>query len=227
MVANVQRGNRHADKLIEILRNVQPDILVAQETDEWWDRQLSALSDLYPHTEAVITGSYYGMHLFSRSPIVEAEVVYPADPETPAIVARVALPGGAINLIGLHPRPPHPQQSTAPRDAELLWAALHVQRGAPTILAGDLNAVPWESTVARMRRIAAFDAKSLWMKWPLDQVLHTAELSALEAEVHVPFGSDHHPYSVVFCQQPSDRVAPKPTARDLTQARATLTAAKK
>lgn len=230
MVANVQRGNRRADELIATVRRERPTLFVAQETDEWWDAQLAALSDLYPHTEAAITGSYYGMHVFSAVPI-DMSVSYPTNPDTPVIAGIVALPGGAVSVVAIHPRPPHPSQSALPRDAELYRAALAVDRNQPTIVIGDLNAVPWETTVERMRRLgglldprreagflASFDAQSAWMKWPLDQVLHTAPLRALNAELHSPFGSDHLPYSVTLCSVPADTLPPAPNAGDRERA---------
>ncbi len=237
LVANVRMGNRDADRLIEAVRRVQPDIFVAQETDEWWDERLSVLSDLLPHTEAAITGSYYGMHLFARHPLRDARVLYPTRPETPVIVADVALPTGPVHLVAIHPRPPHPWQSSVPRDAELLWAALQIDRDADVVVAGDLNAVPWEDTVERMRRLGglldprqrmgfqpSYDAQSLWMKWPLDQILNTAGLRAMGAALLPDFGSDHYPYVVRFCPEPALADAPVPREGDRAAAEAAIEA---
>ena len=237
MVVNVQRGNRRADALVEIVRRVRPDILVAQETDGWWNERLAVLSDLLPHAAQALPGgdSYYGMHLFSRAPLVQPRILYPTRPETPAIAADVALPSGPLRVLAVHPRPPLLDQSSTPRDAELLWAALAVERERPTLVAGDLNAVPWETTVSRMRRLgglldprreagflATFKADSWIMRWPLDQILHTADLRAVDAQVLAPFGSDHQPYIVTICPAPSDRPAPQPRPGDREEARATI-----
>jgi endonuclease/exonuclease/phosphatase (EEP) superfamily protein YafD len=231
LVANVQRGNRQAGDLIAMVRAARPAVFIAQETDEWWDRELSALADLLPHTEAAITGSFYGMHLFSRHPLAASDVLYPTDPDTPVIRARIELPSGPVNVLGVHPRPPLWSQPPIARDGALLWAALDVARDEPTVLIGDLNAVPWEDTVRRARRIAGlldpresegflatFDARSAWMRWPLDQILHTASLSTLRAEVLPPFGSDHHPYLVELCPAPSGEAAPAPRPGDRAEA---------
>lgn len=183
MVANVKLTNQHAEALLEIVRERNPDILLTLETTEWWDRQLSTLSDEMPYAVSKITGSYFGMHLFSRLPLSDTEVVVPVDQNTPAILATVRLPSNdPARILGVHPRPPHPGQSSIGRDAVLMWAALRAKAaGVPVVLAGDFNAVPWERTVERLQRIGAFidprrafgflptyDAQSWWMAWPLD-----------------------------------------------------------
>ncbi|MDT0681258.1 endonuclease/exonuclease/phosphatase family protein [Roseicyclus sp. F158] len=240
MVANVQLRNRDAGGLVRLVRDRSPDLLLALETNEWWDEELSALAGEMPHTVSEITGSYFGMHLFSRLPLSQTETIYPVEQDTPAILATVTLPSeDTARFIGLHPRPPHPGQSSTGRDAELMWAALRAREAGPgVILAGDMNATPWERTVERTQRIGAlidprddsgflptYDAKSWWMSWPLDQVLHGSGLSVMEMEVLPGFGSDHYPVEVTLCHRPSGREAPELRPDDMSEARTTLDAA--
>ncbi len=52
------------------------------------------------------------------------------------------------------PRPPRPGDDTGERDAELMTVAREVaRRGAPAIVAGDLNDVGWSRTSRRMRAV--------------------------------------------------------------------------
>lgn len=241
MVANVQLGNRQSGELLKIVRDRSPDVFLALETDEWWDRQLASLSDAMPHSVAQITGSYFGMHLLSRLPLSETEVVFPVKQDAPSIQATVTLPaGGQMRFIGLHPRPPHPGESSVGRDAQLMWAAGEA-RGSerPVVLAGDLNAVPWERSVERLQRIGAlidprnvegflptYDAQSWWMSWPLDQVFHQKGLSMMSMTVLPAFGSDHYPVEVELCDRPSDRTAPEMRPDDPEEARTTIETAR-
>lgn len=234
LVANVRLQNRSADPLLEIIRSHDPDLVLALETNKWWDQALAPLEDRMPHTVKQITGGYFGMHLFSRLPLSNAQILKPADQDTPAIVADIELPSGAsLRFMGLHPRPPHPGQRSVGRDAQLMWAALSA-RGSerPVILAGDLNAVPWEKTNERLQRVggfidprqsygynASYDAKSWWMYWPLDQVLHQDELTAVSFEVLPGFGSDHYPILVALCARPAPTAPPALEGDDLEQAR--------
>lgn len=243
MVANVKLGNRKAEPLLDIVRERQPDLFLAMETDEWWDRALSTLDGEMPYKVQRITGSYFGIHLFSRLPLSEKEVRSPVEQDAPAVVADVALPGGeTARFIGVHPRPPHPSQSSAGRDAQLMWAALTAREGRgnglPTIVAGDLNAVPWESTLERMQRVGGlvdprqrfgfiptYDAGSWWMAWPLDQVLHDDAISVIDVERLADFGSDHYPYAATLCLASSSDEAPELEEGDLEEAKATIEAA--
>ncbi len=240
MVANVKLENYHAAELLEIVRERDPDLLLALETTEWWDRQLAELSDEMPHSVARITGSYFGIHLMSRLPLASTEVVVPVGQNTPAILSTITLPeGDEVRFLGIHPRPPHPGQSSVGRDAVLMWAgfkAASVDR--PMVLAGDLNAVPWERTVERMQRIGGlidprrvfgfqptYDAHSWWMAWPLDQVLHTQGVAVTDMEVLPGFGSDHYPVEVTLCHRPAEVPSPEPHPGDLDRARAIIATA--
>ena len=243
LVANVQLGNRASGRLIDLVRGRAPDVFIAMETDEWWDEQLSVLADTMPHEAQHITGSYFGIHLFSRKPLSSPTVLFPVNQDTPAISARIVLDSGReVGLLAVHPSPPHPSQPSTGRDAQLMWAALQARAAAkatPMVVAGDLNAVPWERTVERMQRIgglidprqrlgfkATYDARSWWMHWPLDHVLHTDDLRALDADVLPAFGSDHFPYAVSLCDQGSEIAPPALLPDDIAEAQRTLNAAR-
>ena len=240
IVANVKLENDESGTLLEMVRARAPDLLLALETNEWWEAELEGLSDTLPHEVSEITGSYFGMHLRSRLPLSDTEAVYPVEQDAPAIFATVELPSGReVRLFAIHPRPPHPDQSSTGRDAELMWAALAARDATrPVMLAGDLNAVPWERTIERMQRIGGFidpreslgfmptyDAQSWWMAWPLDQVLHQRGLSVLSMEVLPGFGSDHYPIEVALCDDPTPFDAPALRDDDIAEARTTIDAA--
>ena len=241
MVANVRLGNRTAEPLLEMVAREEPDLFLAMETDGWWDEALAPLSASMPHRAQEITGSFFGIHLFSRLPLVDPEIRYLAGQDTPAVLAGVALPSGeTIDLLGVHPRPPHPVQSSTPRDAQLYAAALLARDGErAAVVAGDFNATPWESTVERMRRVggliaprqgygyvATYDAGSWWRRWPLDLVFHEAGFATLSLERLDAFGSDHHPFVAHLCRIDGAGEVPPPLREgDLETAREAIAAA--
>ncbi len=240
MVANVKLENHHAEELLRIVRDRDPDLLLALETTEWWDRRLGELSDEMPYSAARITGSYFGMHLLSRLPLSGREVVVPPGQDTPAIFATVTLPAGdEVRFGGIHPRPPHSGQSSNGRDAVLMWTAFQAADAErPVVLVGDLNAVPWERTVERLQRVGGlldprrvfgflptYDAHSWWMAWPLDQVLHGDDLTVTGMEVLPAFGSDHYSVEVALCHKPAEVRPPDLDAGDFDRARAIIAAA--
>ena len=242
LIANVQLGNRNAPGLLDTVRKADPDLFLAMETDAWWDRALDPLQELMPNVLKRITGSYYGIELYSRLPLVNGEIRHLAKRETPAIVTGVTMrTGETVDFIGLHPKPPLPLQSSLGRDAELYAAATILnERVEPGILAGDLNATPWEIAVERMRRlsglvdprrgygyVATWNAGSSWLRWPLDQIFHEGGFATVSIDRLDAFGSDHFPYLARLCRRtgpPVDPVA-HPDEGDVAAANAILAAA--
>ena len=242
MVANVQLGNRNAGALVEMVQGHKPDLFLAMETDTWWDRALRPIAATMPNTIQKITGSYYGIHLFSRLPLVHPEIRFLAGQDTPSVVCGVTLgTGETITFVGMHPRPPQLGQSALGRDAELYAAAFLLRDGGePGILAGDINATPWEIAVDRTRRIAGlidprrgfgyvptFSAKSWWEKWPLDHIFHGRGFTTRSLERLDAFGSDHYPYIARLSRVTgqADKAAPSTEERDLAASGADLSAA--
>ncbi len=223
LVANVLMTNERSEDLFAAIDALDPDLVLALETNRYWARELAQLRPRYPHLVERIGDEYYGLQLYSRLPLSKARIVLPAGLGEPAVSADLRLRSGeSVRFLGLHPKPPKPSQSTATRDAQLYAAGLDVRETpVPAIVAGDFNATPWETTVARMRRIgglidprhgygyiATFDSKSPVMRWPLDHVLHTAGLATVRLARGREFGSDHFPYFAELCRTAEGGEAP-------------------
>ncbi|MFC1460285.1 endonuclease/exonuclease/phosphatase family protein [Microvirga arabica] len=159
------------------------------------------------------------MHLLSRYELFDPEMKFLFDNFTPSIVTGVRLPdGSAVSLFGLHPQPPQSwPQLTAMRDAHLITAALQARDAqAPGILAGDFNAVPWERVTRRVMRLgklldprvgrglySTYHAHSIFLSWPLDQVLYQDKFALLEFKRLPAFGSDLYAILVTLCHLPA------------------------
>ncbi len=74
MVANVMTPNRNASALLAIVEANRPDVLVAVETDAWWQAQLDVLERDYPHALKCPQDNLYGMHLYSRLRLTTSRV---------------------------------------------------------------------------------------------------------------------------------------------------------
>ena len=230
MIANVELGNRESAPLLKAVKNQQPDLFLAMETDGWWDKALQPIAADMPYTMQKITGSYYGIQFFSRLPLIDPTIHYFANRDTPSVVTGVSLRNGeTVTFMGMHPKPPIPGQSSLGRDAELYAAGQMLKDEAPpAILAGDLNSVPWEQAVERMRRIAGltdprrgygyvatWNAKRWWVKWPLDNIFDRGGFSVMSLERLEAFGSDHYPYVVRLCRDTSSTFEnPEPEGED-------------
>ena len=145
MTTNVLQKSRDADALLKIIGEANPDLVLAVETDEWWCTRLSeGLRARYPHSLIYPLSNGYGLAAFSRRTHRSGLV----DDAIPSIKTGVRLRSGAvIDLYGLHPQPPAPQQDSTERDVELVMVGKEIKKGnRPAIVLGDLNDVAWSPT---------------------------------------------------------------------------------
>ena len=219
MVANVLMFNRDASRCLGHIRKMQPDIVLAVETDDWWLSQLQRIEVDYPYTCHAPLPNTYGMLVFSRLPLHESRIRYILDLDIPSFHGCVELPSGVVvNLHFLHPKPPAPQESktSARRDAELLVVGNVIQHHkGPTIVAGDLNDVAWSHTSELFRRLSrlldprigrgllpTFHADHKLLRWPLDHVFHSAHFRLQRFERLTHIGSDHYPIYIRLSYEP-------------------------
>lgn len=230
LISNVQLENRDHHALLRRVEEADPDVVLALEADEGWARDLDRLTDRYPHVVRQPQDNWYGMVLLSRLPLEDAEVRFLVQDDIPSVRARVRLPSGdCVCLWGLHPRPPEPirDQSSAPRDAELVIVgrAIRAAGDAPTIVAGDLNDVAWSPVSELFLRLSglldprigrgmfnSFDATSRFFRYPLDHVFHSNHFRLVQLRRLDAIGSDHFPMLVELSYEP-DAAARQPTPR--------------
>lgn len=219
LVANVLMSNRGSGQLLRIIRDSDPDVIMALEPDDWWERQLRVLEDGYPYTAKEPRDNRYGMLVYSRLEFVGPEIKHLISDEIPSLHTRVRLASGAtVWLHCLHPKPPSPTEAdeSTERDAELLIVGRGVRdRSEPTIVSGDLNDVAWSFTTTLFQKISklldprkgrgmfnTFHARYPFMRWPLDHVFHSDHFT-LQQMIRLPaFGSDHFPVYARLMLQP-------------------------
>ncbi len=212
------RRKEHDNRLLNIVRQVDPDVAWFQEVDEWWLQNLAPLAATMPYHVTQAQPNYFGAALFSRYQLIDPQVNFLTGSHDPSVFTGVQLPSNqAIRLYAIHPRPPQWGQSTAERDAQILATALAAHDdNLPHIVAGDLNAVPWEDTIDLAKRVGRFldprigrgfyftwNATSWFLKWPLDQILPGQAFTLTSLRVLPEFGSDHRPYVAELCFHPA------------------------
>ena len=208
LIANVLMENRQSDPFLALIRQYDPDIILAIETDEWWSERLAVLDREYPHVVNVPLPNTYGMVLHSRKVLIDPHVKYIIEDTVPSIHARVPLDGGdELFLYCLHPEPPFPTEATetTERDAELLVVGQEARRrDAPTIVMGDMNDVAWSHTTTLFQKISglldprigrgmynSYSAKNPFLRWPLDHLFHSEHFSLVDLQRLPAWGSDH------------------------------------
>lgn len=243
MTANVLTPNRNAKALLAHVAHYRPDVLVTLESDKWWEAQLDSLAQEMPFSVKCPLDNLYGMHVYSRLPLLETEIAYLVEKGVPSIHSLVALPNGnKIRLHCLHPAPPSPTENpeSGERDAELMLIAQSVAQSTyPVIVTGDLNDVAWSSTTRLFRKISklldprvgrgmfnTYNADYPFLRWPLDHVFHSAHFCLANIKRLPPIGSDHFALfaTLSFNEKPlpsqsglEPEAADKEWAREITQ----------
>ena len=229
LITNVLMENKQHGKLLRVIEDAAPDVVLAVETDAAWARALKPLERTYPHTLFQPQENYYGMMLFSRLPLREARCEFLVQDDIPSMHAVLELPGGVkVSLHGIHPRPPEPirDQDSTPRDAELVIMGKIIgdEEDRPTIVAGDLNDVAWSPTSELFIRLSglldprrgrgffnSYNAKNPLFRYPLDHVFHSNDFRLVDLQRLPSIGSDHFPMLVELSYEPQAEAAqPEP-----------------
>jgi endonuclease/exonuclease/phosphatase (EEP) superfamily protein YafD len=227
LVANVQMTNHNDAGFRRLIAEARPDLLLMVEPDRWWEERLRPLETDFPHSLRYPLDNTYGMLLYSRYEITGEQVHFLIKKDIPSFKVQVHLPSGdLLDLWGVHPEPPTPQESesSAPRDAELLLVGKAVRDlRRPVIVAGDLNDVAWSRTTRLFQRISGlldprigrgfystFHARYPFLRWSLDHVFHSDHFRLVELRVLPGFGSDHFPILAVLNFEPEQREDQEP-----------------
>ncbi|WP_417616965.1 endonuclease/exonuclease/phosphatase family protein [Oceanisphaera sp.] len=212
--SNVLAPNKHADCLIDLVRQHNPDLLVTLESNHWWEQQLAVLETDYPHTIKCPLDNLYGMHVYSRLPLEESTIEYLVQDDVPSMHCLVRLACGTqVRVHFIHPAPPSPTENdeSIERDAELLAVARSVADARmPVIVAGDLNDVAWSTTTRLFRKLSGlldprigrgmfntFHAQYWFVRWPLDHLFHSHHFRVVQLQRLKLKGSDH--FALLTC----------------------------
>ena len=208
--SNVLTSNHNAETLIRLVEKHHPDILVTLESDQWWEGKLKVLEAEMVHSIKCPLDNLYGMHVFSRLPLIESEIRFLVEDDVPSIHALVKMRSGdEVRVHFLHPAPPSPTENaeSAERDAELIVVACSVSGSEqPVIVAGDLNDVAWSATTRLFRKISGlldprvgrgmfntFHVDYPLLRWPLDHLFHSEHFTLRRIDRLPSIGSDHFP----------------------------------
>lgn len=215
ILTNVKMSNRKSQPLLKLIEIKKPDLVLAMEVDEWWDKNLKVLEKEYPFSQHAINEVAYGMVLYSKLPLKNVEVDYLNNENVPSFTSTITLAEGKnISFHSLHPVPPTHFKDLPDNAGQQEYALKKLGkkitgRKLPTIVAGDLNDVVWsyvdeltgtENILYDVRVGRGFynsyNAENILMRWPLDHVLVTEEFRLKKLERLPKIGSDHFPIFV-------------------------------
>lgn len=221
MVSNVLTPNPHKQKLIDLVNQHEPDILITLESDKKWEEALEVIEPDYPYTVKIPLDNLYGMHLYSKIELIDPTIHYLMIDDIPSIHTQLQLTDTRrIWLYCMHPMPPSPTEAekSTTRDAELLMVGRHIQENKQTaILAGDLNDVAWSKTTRRFHRVSGlldprigrhfintFHVKYPFLRWALDHIFHSTCFTLVDIHRLPSIGSDHFPVLTILQYEPEE-----------------------
>jgi endonuclease/exonuclease/phosphatase (EEP) superfamily protein YafD len=211
MLLNVNTRLGDADRVKSVVSDADPDILVLEEISSVWMSDLAWLTSSYPHSLAQPREDNFGIGLFSKLPLAEAEVVYIGEADVPSILATISIAHTNLRVIATHPLPPIGRDYSHWRNDQLDKLADYVRPPLPTLLLGDLNVTPWNY---HFRRLLArtglrdsakgFGVQPTWpnynplLRIPIDHCLHSADITVVDRRIGEGVSSDHFPVIVDF-----------------------------
>lgn len=158
---NVGNGMAPDAKLVEVVRQMMPDILALEELNQRQAEHLKqVISDLYPYHFTFEDG-YEGRGILSRMPFARQETLaFTSD--RPDGLVEVDIDGQPLTIIVAHPRPPKLKGRTLDTpysfNRQLLRLADLALENAPAVLLGDFNMRPDHGIYDRLRKRGLLDA---------------------------------------------------------------------
>lgn len=141
--ANVLESNRAHARLLDWVRDEQPDIVVIAEALLSWQQALAALEQDFPHSTSCRMGD---VRIFSRRPF-ETE---PVD-VFPEIGYAVVVKVDGVTIVGVHTASPEDERRSRSLDELMVQVSEIVRRtDGPVVVVGDFNAAPWTLPVQRL-----------------------------------------------------------------------------
>ena len=219
--ANVLQTNREYDRLLNLVEQRNPDVLLLLEPGPEWAKAVEPLRARYPFVLSEPLPNTYGLILMSRLPM-RGRIEHVLQPDVPSANVMLRLPGGQeVALHGLHPEPPLPGDDSGERDAELIMVGRRVRdEGHAAIVMGDLNDVAWSRTSRLFSKVAGtadprvgrglyptFNANYPLLRWPLDHLFVSPHFELMQIDLLPDIGSDHLPMFFRLClkEQASER----------------------
>lgn len=214
--ANVLAGNRDVAALLWHIEREAPDLVFVQELTPDHVHLLETLSAKFPYRLLAPREDAWGIGAWSTRPFIREDILQTAPRGLPSIRVEIEHDGNPLTIFSTHPVTPIGRDGFADRNRQLAAIADAVNETlGPTIVTGDLNTTPWGAHYRAFERAtglrnaqAGHGIKPSWPVFlpvgmiPIDHVLLSEELAAVEVRTLSAVGSDHLPLLV--------RVAPLP-----------------
>ena len=193
-------------KVLELIKEKDPDILVLMELTPQWENQLIGLYKSYPFYKVEPRNNNFGIAMLSKTEM-SSTLVYFENSPTPSIIAELVFGNKPLSILATHPMPPISMATFNSRNTQLKEIAFKSADFSENfILIGDLNISSFSShfkdLLTHSNLVDSRNGFGLVTTWPadfyplrttLDHCLIGGELKILERETEKNIGSDHLP----------------------------------
>lgn len=212
LLINVNTQFGSPSKVIKIIQDYDPDMVVLEEIDYKWFSQLRSPMVSYPYSEIQPQEDNFGIALYSKYPFTQSDIVYIGDAEVPSIIAEIETNNGRFTILATHPLPPTSKEYFLCRNDQFEKLPQYI-RGAtsPVMLVGDLNTSPWSYHFKNLLKQAGLKDSSqgrgvqpTWPSYspilliPIDHCLYSSGIEIIQKEVGPNVDSDHYPVIIDF-----------------------------
>lgn len=217
LTCNIRAKNQEYSKMLELIRELHPQIVVLIEVNDNWVREMKPLDRDYPNQVLQPQDNTYGLAIYSKFPLTQSQVRFLVDEGVPSLFTCLQINEQTeIELVALHPRPPRPKEGPSDqRDAELMKISEYIKDVDHSIVLGDLNDVAWSHTTRLFLRNSkmldprkgrglfnTFPAKFARAGFPLDHLFLGQSLAIHKVTTERDIGSDHLPFYAELCLNP-------------------------
>lgn len=231
---NVLQKNTDYQKLIGLVKQIQPDILLTMESNLEWEKALSEIESDFTFSHKMPKENRYGMHLYSRLKVKSCQGHYLISNEHPSIEASLVDKNGTdFTFWGIHPPPPSPTEkpTSKQKDAELIKVAQLVrEKKMPILVSGDFNNVCWSKSSKLFSKVSklkdarlgkgfysTFPVKPKLFRFPIDLLFHSRDMEVHQIKTLPAIGSDHLPLFATFTITDSGHKTIKPMEPEIKQ----------
>lgn len=208
LAGNVLQTNSCYPDFLNEIKRFDPDLVLTMESNQEWEDCLSDIEQDYPYSVKVPLDNFYGMHLYSKIELKNAEIKFQIEDDKPSIFFDYPIKGNPpIFFCCLHPAPPSPTENETSKeaDAELILTGKQIRdENKPTVVCGDMNDVVWSRTTRLFKKMTGmvdprvgrgffptYNANYFFLRFPLDHLFHTEDLFVGKMMRSKYFGSDH------------------------------------
>lgn len=209
LVANVWYPGSDYRPLTDLVERERPHVIGLTELTHEWAAGVSADLAEYRHRILRPQPNGYGIGLYSRVPLGDARIVYPAGDWPPVVHATTNVGGRTVDLFVVHaPSSTGPHSAGRHRAFMRNLATVVGSQGEATLVCGDLNAAPWTAAFQELRDRGGLERDDPWrpFEWtypvwnrflrvPIDQCLAGPAVS-VSSRSGPAIGSDHFPLLV-------------------------------